>query len=302
MDFSDLSLFVRIARLGTISAAARDLDITPAAASARLASFETGLGVRLLHRTTRKATLTEDGSALLPHAEHLLEAAATARAVLGREKVSPRGVLRVAAPSSFARMHIVPALPTFMARYPDLRLDMRISDSVVDLVEGAFDVAVRYAELADSSFVARRLAPDRRVLVAAPAYLTQHGEPKSPDDLDRHACLVVGTLDLWTFRDPHGEVMAKRVTPTLRINDGTAVRDAASAGLGIALMATWVAADQLRSCALVPVLRDYPLVSTQMLWAIYPSARELAPKVRVFIDWLVEQFGPEPPWDQNLPV
>lgn len=302
MDFSDLTLFVRVARLGSISAAARDLDITPAAASARLASFEKGLGARLVHRTTRQATLTEDGSALLPHAEHLLDAAATARAVLGREQLSPRGVLRVAAPSSFARLHIVPALPTFMARYPDLRLDLRISDSVVDLVEGAFDVAVRYADLADSSLVARRLAPDRRVLVASPGYLAQHGEPASPDDLDQHACLVVGTLDAWTFRDPHGEVMAKRVAPTLRINDGTAVRDAASAGLGIALMATWAAADALRSGALVPVLRDYPLVSTQTLWAIYPSARELAPKVRVFIDWLMEQFGPEPPWDQDLPV
>ncbi|TYT24929.1 LysR family transcriptional regulator [Luteimonas viscosa] len=302
MDFNDLTLFVRVARLGSISAAARDLDITPAAASARLASFEKGLGARLVHRTTRRATLTEDGSALLPHAEHLLEAAATARAVLGREQLSPRGVLRVAAPSSFARLHIVPALPAFMARYPDLRLDLRISDSVVDLVEGAFDVAVRYADLADSSFVARRLAPDRRVLVASPGYLARHGEPASPDDLDRHACLVVGTLDVWTFRDPYGEVVARRVTPVLRINDGTAVRDAAAAGLGIALMATWAAADALRGGTLVPVLRDHPLVSTQTLWALYPSARELAPKVRVFIDWLVEQFGPEPPWDRDLPV
>ncbi len=293
MDFNALTLFVRVAHLGSISAAARDLGITPAAASARLAAFEKELGARLVH---------QDGSALLPHAEHLLEAAATARAALGREQQSPRGVLRVAAPSSFARMHIVPALPAFIARYPDLRLDLRISDSVVDLVEGAFDVAVRYADLADSSFVARRLAPDRRVLVAAPGYLAQHGEPASPEDLDRHACLVVGTLDVWTFRDPQGEVVVKRVTPTLRINDGGAVRDAASAGLGIALMATWAAATELRNGALVPVLRDHPLVSTQTLWVIYPSARELAPKVRVFIDWLVGQFGPEPPWDRDLPV
>lgn len=302
VDLNSLTVFVRVAHLGSISAAARDLGITPAAASARLASLEKELGARLVHRTTRRATLTEDGGALLPHAEHLLEAAATARAVLGREQRSPRGVLRVAAPSSFARMHIVPALPTFIARYPDLRLDLRISDSVVDLVEGAFDVAVRYADLADSSFVARRLAPDRRVLVAAPEYLAQHGEPASPEDLDRHACLVVGTLDLWTFRGPQGEVVVKRVAPILRINDGGAVRDAAAASLGIALMATWVAANELRSGALVPVLRDYPLVSTQTLWVIYPSARELAPKVRVFIDWLVELFGREVPWDRDLPV
>lgn len=301
MDIDDLTLFVRIARLAGISAAARDLGMTPAGASARLASFERSLGARLLHRTTRRATLTEDGRAFLPHAEHLLDAAAAARAALGRGQAAPRGTLRVAAPASFARMHIVPGLPEFVKRYPDLRLDMRISDSVVDLVEGAFDVAVRYADLGDTSFVARRLAPDRRVLVASRDYLDLHGRPDAPDDLDAHRCLVVGTLDLWTFEGPNGEAIAKRVTPALRINDGGAVRDAACAGLGIALMATWCAADELRHGALVPVLPDHPLVSTQTLWALYPSSRELAPKVRVFIDWLVERFGPEPYWDQGLP-
>lgn len=300
MDFSDLTLFVRIARLASISAAARDLGITPAAASARLASFEKELGSRLVHRTTRATTLTEDGAAFLPHAEHLLESAELARVALGRGNATPSGVLRIAAPSSFARMHIVPGLPDFTSRYPDLRLDMRISDSVVDLVEGGFDVAVRYADLGDSSFVARRIAPDRRVLVASPGYLERHGEPQSPEELDRHACLVVATLDLWTFQGPGGEVTAKRVAPTIRINDGGAVCNAARDGLGIALMATWCAADEIRAGTLVPILRDFPLVSTQTLWAIYPSARELAPKVRVFIDWLVERIGPEPYWDRGL--
>ena len=302
MDFDDLNLFVRIARLDSISAAARDLQITPATASARLVSFEKRLGARLLHRTTRLATLTEDGRAFLPHAEHLLDAASAARAALGRENTSPRGTLRIAAPSSFARMHIVPGLSEFVGQYPDLKLDMRISDSVVDLVEGAFDVAVRYTGLGDSSFVARRLAPDRRVLVASPSYLERCGGPQLPDDLDAHACLVVGTLDVWTFSGAHGEPIAKRVTPSLRINDGGAVRDAACAGMGIALMATWCAANELRSGALVPILPDHPLVSTQALWALYPSSRELAPKVRVFIDWLVSRFGPAPYWDQGIAV
>lgn len=291
---------MRIARLGSISAAARDLSVTPAGASARLAAFEKGLGARLLHRTTRQATLTEDGLAFLPHAEHVLDAAEAARAALGREQATPRGTLRVAAPGSFARMHIVPGLPDFYGRYPDLVLDLRISDSVVDLVEGAFDVAVRYAELGDSSFVARRLAPDRRVLVASPEYLRRRGQPKTPDDLAEHACLVVGTLDLWTFQGAEGKPIVRRVSPALRINDGEAVRDAACAGLGIALMATWCAADELRSGVLVPALPEYPLVSTQTLWALYPSSRELAPKVRAFIDWLVARFGPEPYWDHGL--
>ena len=302
LDFGDLILFVRIARLGSISAAARDLNLTPAGASARLQSFEKRLGARLLHRTTRMATLTEDGQAFLPHAEHLLDAADVARAALGREQTMPSGTLRIAAPSSFARMHIVPGLYEFSRRYPALKLDMRISDSVVDLVEGAFDVAVRYAELSDTTFVARKLAPDRRVLVASPDYLERNGHPRVPDDLDKHACLVVGTLDLWTFTGANREPIVKRVTPALRINDGGAVCDAACAGLGVALMATWCAADELRSGALVPILSDHPLVSTQTLWALYPSSRELAPKVRVFIDWLVARFGPDPYWDRGLPI
>ncbi len=293
MDLDDLKLFMRIARLGSISAAARDLNLTPAGASARLAAFERRLGARLLHRTTRQATLTVDGLAFLPHAEHVLDAADAARAALGREQATPRGTLRVAAPASFARMHIVPRLPGFRARYPDLALDFRISDSVVDLVEGAFDVAVRYTELGDSTFVARRLVPDRRILVASPDYIRQHGRPNTPDDLAGHACLVVGTLDLWTFLDTDRLPIVRKVAPVLRINDGGAVRDAACAGLGIAWMATWCAADELRSGALVPALPEFPLVSTQTLWALYPSSRELAPKVRAFIDWMVDRIvGP----------
>lgn len=300
MDVDDLNLFVRIAQLHSISAAARDLGLTPAGASARLAALERKLSARLLHRTTRQATLTEDGLAFLPHAEHVVHAAESARAALGREQAAPRGTLRVAAPASFARMHIVPGLPDFCSQYPDLALDLRISDSIVDLVEGAFDVAVRYTEPSDSSFIARRLAPDNRVLVASPDYLEQRGHPETPDDLSKHACLVVGTLDLWTFRGNAAEVIERRVTPSLRINDGSAVRDAASAGLGIALMATWCASDELRSGALMPVLPEYPLISTQTLWALYPSSRELAPKVRVFIDWLIHRFGHQPYWDRGL--
>ncbi len=302
MDVDDLNLFVRIAQLRSISAAARDLGLTPAGASARLAALERRLSARLLHRTTRQATLTEDGLAFLPHAEHLVLAAESARAALGREQAAPRGTLRVAAPASFARMHIVPGLPDFCRKYPELAIDLRISDSIVDLVEGAFDVAVRYTELSDSSFVARRLAPDNRVLVASPEYIEQRGRPNTPDDLAEHACLVVGTLDLWTFLGKDAEVIERRVTPSLRINDGGAVRDAASAGLGIALMATWCASEELRSGALVPALPEYPLISTQTLWAIYPSSRELAPKVRVFIDWLVNRFGNQPYWDRGLEI
>jgi DNA-binding transcriptional LysR family regulator len=300
MNFNDLALFVRVARLGSISAAARDLNTSPAAASARLAAFEKRLGARLVHRTTRQATLTEDGVAFLPHAEHLLDAAAAAQAALGREQVAPRGTLRVAAPASFGRMHIVPTLPDFVARYPEIVLDLRLSDSVVDLVEGAFDVAVRNAELADSSFVGRKLAPDRRLVVASPGYIEEHGHPEHPDDVARHACLALGAQDQWTLAGFDGKPVPVRTQPVLRINDGEALRDAACAGLGIALESTWCAGDALRRGALVPAMPSHRVVSQHALWALYPSSRELAPKVRAFIDWLVGRFGPEPYWDYDL--
>jgi DNA-binding transcriptional LysR family regulator len=301
MDLDDLALFVRVARLGSISAAGRDLGASPAAASARLAAFEKRLGARLVHRTTRAATLTLDGLAFLPHAEQVLEAARSARAALGRDGDLPRGTLRAALPASFARMHILPALPDFAALYPDLALDLRLSDVVADLVEGAFDVAVRNAELADSNVVARKLAPDHRLLVAAPSYLAERGVPAVADDLRRHACLVVGGHDRWAMQGRDGAPTTIAVTAALRVDDGGAVRDAAVAGLGVALMSTWCAGDALRAGSLVPVLARHPLVSRHALWAIYPSARLLAPKVRAFIDWLARRFGPgQPYWDAGL--
>jgi DNA-binding transcriptional LysR family regulator len=160
---------------------------------------------------------------------------------------------------------------------------------------------VRNAELADSDVVARKLAPDRRLLVAAPSYLAKRGPPEAPADLRRHACLVVGSHDRWVLRDADGQPALVTVPASLRVDDGGAVRDAAVAGLGIALMSTWCAGDALRAGQLVPVLARHPVVSRHALWAIYPSARLLAPKVRAFIDWLAARFGPGvPPWDHDL--
>lgn len=302
VDSNDLLLLVRIMRLGTISAAARDLGLSPAAASARLLAFERSPGVRLVHRTTRAASLTEDGLAFLPHAEAILEATDAAEAAIGGANAQEgllRGVLRVAAPASFGRMHVVPHLPEFLSRHPLLTMDLRLSDTLVDLAEGAFDAAIRDAELTDSSFMARRLAPDRRLLVAAPAYLARHGVPIAPSDLRDHACLVVGGHDTWTLEDASGSLVEIGVSGPLRMDDGAAVCDAAVLGLGIALMSTWAAGENLRRGELVPVLPGYKLESRHALWAVYPSARLLAPKVRALIDFLAEQYGagaPGPPY------
>lgn len=302
MNLDNLRLFTRTAQLGGLSAAARDLSLSPATASARLAALEKDLGVRLMNRTTRATTLTAEGLTLLPHALALLEGMDAARAAVGGsgERGAVTGRLRVAAPSSFARMHLLPDLWRFLQRHPGLELDLRLSDGVEDLVEGAFDCAVRNARLTDSSFVARRLARDRRLLVAAPLYLERHGAPLLPADLIRHRCIAVGGHDQWTFGDRDARETV-RIAPALRINDGGAARDAAIAGEGVALMSTWCAGKALASGALRPVVTDPPLHSEHAIWAIYPSQRLLAPKVRAFIDWCVETVGHEP-WDAERDV
>lgn len=297
MDTEDLSFFARVVRRGSISAAGRDIGLSAATASARLIALERRLGVRLLHRNTRGATITEDGAAFLPYVEAILEATEIAMVALGGGKAEPRGTIRIAAPSSFGRMHLVPQLPALLARYPGLELDLRLSDTVVDLVEGAFDLAIRNAAPADSSLIGRKLAPDRRQLVAAPSYLARRGVPTDPSQLLAHECLVLGALNVWTLATPRGAQSIK-VGGRVRIDDGAAVRDAAVAGLGITLMSTWAAGEAVRRGELVVVLPAFPVVTHHAIWALYPSSRLLSPKVRVVIDHLAECFGPSPYWDE----
>lgn len=297
MDTDDLALFLRAWALGSVSAAGRDVRMSPAAASARLQTLERKLGTRLLHRTTRRLTLTEDGAAFLPHAQALVEGAEAAEAALSDARATPRGALRIAAPASFGRMHVAPALPDFLGLHPDVTLDLRLSDNMVDLVAGGFDAAIRNVEPTESSLIGRKLAPDRRGLVASPDYLRRRGVPQSPEDLAEHDCLIVGAQDVWTFRGPDGEATIK-ARGRLRIDDGGAVRDAAVAGLGIALMSTWAAGEEMRRGVLVPVLSDRPSASDHGIWAFYPSARLLSPKVRAFVDFFAARFGPTPYWDE----
>jgi len=297
MDIEHLRLFVRLAATHNISLAGRELGLSPAVASAHIGKLEQGLGVRLLHRTTRKVSLTEEGEAFLPHAMEVLATVEAARASVGAGEVLPSGTLRVTAPASFGRMHLMPAMKEFMQRYPELALDLRLTDTMVDLVEGGFDVAIRNAPLKDSTMIARRLAPDRRVLCAAPEYLEQFGEPKTPQDLHQHQCITLIGLENWLFETPEGQQSIK-VKGRIRTDNGEAIRDACSAGLGITINATWSAYQQLAKGELVEILRDYPLASDAAIWAVYPSSRLLAPKVRAFIDFFAERYGDTPYWDQ----
>jgi DNA-binding transcriptional LysR family regulator len=261
--------------------------------------LEANLGVRLLHRTTRKVSLTEEGEAFLPHAVDLLEGFETARASVGVGSVSPQGKLRVAAPASFGRMHLLPALGVFMERYPKLKIEMHLSDSVMDMVEGGFDIAIRDTALQDSTLIARKLAPVSRVVCASPAYLAKNGEPLTPSDLINHQCVNLIGLETWTFDTADGPLRVKTEN-CFRSDNGEAVRDACANGLGITLSSTWCCYQQLQRGELVEVLKDYPLVSNTAIWAVYPSSRLLAPKVRVFIDYFTDCFGDSPYWEHHL--
>ncbi len=300
MKIEYLKLFVRIATTKNISKAGSELGLSPAVSSTHMNKLENSLGVKLIHRTTRKVSLTQEGEVFLPHAEEALISLEAARASVGVGSITPQGTLRVTAPASFGRMHIIPALGKFQAAYPDIRMDLRLSDGIIDMVEGGFDVAIRNASLQDSNLIARKLSDDQRLICAAPAYLERMGEPEHPEDLLNHRCVNLIGIDNWEFTAPQG-VLKIKPPGTLRVDNGEAIRDLCADGVGITISSAWCAYKKLQSGALVQILKDHPLVSNTAIWAVYPSSRLLAPKVRAFIDFFADLFGPTPYWEQ-LPV
>lgn len=297
MNIEHLKLFVRLAATNNISQAGKELGLSPAVASAHINKLEEALGVRLVHRTTRKVSLTEEGLVFLPHAEEVLSSVEAARSSVGAGEALPRGTLRVTTPASFGRMHVMPALKGFLSRYPDLTIDLRLTDTIVDLVEGGFDIAIRNADLKNSSLIARKLAPDNRIVCASPDYLTKFGAPSSPHDLYDHQFINLVGLESLVFDTKGGHVTIK-TGGKFRTDHGEAVRDACAGGIGIAMSSTWSVYQHLERGELVQILHDYPLISEAAIWAVYPSSRLLAPKVRVFIDYFAECYANPPYWDQ----
>lgn len=296
MNIEHLKLFVRLASSQSISMAGHELGLSPAVASAHINKLEEGLGVRLVHRTTRKVSLTEEGQAFLPYAEEVLASVEAARSAVGVGHGNPTGTLRVTAPASFGRMHLIPALKGFMQQYPDLTVDFRFSDSIIDMVEGGFDVAIRVAELKDSTLVARKLAPDRRIVVASPEYLEKFGTPKHPQDLANHECIILMGMDNWVFKTSDS-ALSVRTSGRFRTDNGDAMRDATIDGLGISINSIWSVYQQLQRGELVEILPDYPLAMDASIWAVYPSSRLIALKVRAFIDYFAEHFGHPIYWE-----
>lgn len=301
LDLTDVALFVRAAVTRNLSAAGREFGLSPAATSARLAQLEKHLNTRLFIRSTRQINLSQGGELFLPAAHELLAAAEAAQASV-REEAQAQGVLRVAVSASFGRQHLAPLVAPFLQAYPHIRLDLRLSDTVADLVAEGIDVAIRLGALRDSSLVARKLAPNRRVLCATPAYLAKHGWPQKPQDLVRHQCLVLGGKRDWHFRAraEGSEVESVRVQGPLESDNYELLCSASLQDLGILINASWYATPYLRSGQLQGLLPDYRFAEDSFIWAVYPSRKYLPPKTQVFIDFLARHFTSEPYWDEDL--
>lgn len=300
IDTDGLRLFVLAAELLNISAAGRRLGMAPAVASAKLAKLEHSVGADLLHRTTRKVALSIEGADFLPFAREMIAQEDAARAALGQRSANISGTLRFTAPSTFAQLYIAPILPKFLDRHPQLRLDLRLSDVQFDLIEGSYDLALRNAPLLDTSLKGRKLADDRRILCASPAYLSKHGRPDTPDDLTRHRLIAFRDLRARTIKTAQGQTAVfdpESAHSQLIMDDGLSQKRATLAGAGISLNGIWSVHAELAAGQLERVLPDYEAAESNMLWLIYPKSNVLSPKVRAFMDFLIEDIGKPPPWE-----
>ena len=296
-NLGDLEIFSRVIAMGSMSAAGRALGLSPAVVSKRVKRLEERLGTRLFQRTTRQISLTEAGQGFYERIVGILAGIEEAEAFVSGRSGVVRGSLRISAPTSFGRMHIAPHLKGFMDQYPDLVINLILTDDFSDIVGGGFDLAIRIGELSDSSLVARRLAPVRRVLCASPGYLARHGVPATLEDLGRHVCLPPHTQDVWRLEGPEGSVTYRPQGP-LYTNSSEVVSEAVTSGMGIALRSTWDVGPALKSGQLVQVLPDHEGSRNVVLSAVYPSRQFLPVKVRLFIDYLADLFGPLPYWER----
>ncbi len=297
-NFGDAEIFASVVSAGSMSAAGRELGLSPAVVSKRLRRLEDRLGTRLLQRTTRQISLTEAGQGYYERVVAILAGIEEAEAFVTRRSELARGTLKVSAPTSFGRMHIAPHINAFMEANPDLSINLVLSDEFVDIVGDGFDIAVRIAELSDSSLVARKLAPVHRILCAAPSYLRAHGEPRTMEDLSRHVCLPAHNGESWRLEGPDGPFTHRPHGP-LQTNSSEVIRECVIGGVGIALRSTWDVGEELSAGRLVRVLPQYEGSRNVAIHALYASRRFLPAKVRVFIDYLADLYGPSPYWDRT---
>ncbi|MBU6299349.1 MAG: LysR family transcriptional regulator [Alphaproteobacteria bacterium] len=298
-DLEAWGVFAKVASSGSFSKAAKELSLSNATVSKLISRLEARLGERLFHRTSRKLTLTETGRVLATRAAQILSEGEDAEAEAQARSVSPRGRVRLAAPMSFGLRQIAPLLPEFLALYPEVSIDLRLDDRLVDLIGDGVDIAVRIAALADSSLIVRKLCPVERYVVGTPAYFEKHGRPRRPSDLSQHACLPYTYLasgDVWYFVNDAGEKESVRVEGPLSANSADALEIGLRAGLGLAMQPDFVVWDEIESGGLERVLQDWPVPPLNVN-VLTPAGGPRASRVTALIEFLVQHFSTNAvPW------
>jgi DNA-binding transcriptional LysR family regulator len=295
---SEMAAFVRVIDSKGFSAAAAGLGLTPSAVSKLVTRLETRLGVRLLQRTTRALHLTEEGEVFYAAAQRIVGEIETLEEQVTGHSGTPQGLLRVTTSLAFASHQLAPVLSEFLARHPLVQLDLLPTDRVIDMVEEGIDIAIRIGRLADTSFMARKIGEDKRLICAAPSYLARHGTPKRPEELARHNCIVSrerAYLNRWPFKID-GQISEIEVGGRVAINEGEMQMQLALQGIGIARLTRLTLARAIRDGALVPLLDDFSADEPVAIHAVYPHRRHLAAKVPAFVNFLIEKFTP-PPWE-----
>jgi len=290
MQISDLRIFLSVVTAGSLSAAARQLDIGPMQVSRRIAVLEEELGVRLFHRTTRSVSLTAEGEAFLPYANTMAEAEESARGELSPASATVSGVLRLTAPSVFGQTVVLPMLSTLLEQHPDLRVDLDLSDRVVDIVGQGLDLALRVATLGDSDLVAKRMVSNPRVICASPRYLKRYGVPPTLAELELHQCIVLQAVARWPFV-VDGKLQHRRMNARLTTSNVDAARIAALQGLGLSMLTYWDVYRQLREGSLVSIELEDAAMEDLSVWAVMPTRRYVPTRVKVFLAALERELA-----------
>lgn len=293
-----MNLFVRIVENGSITATADQMNIAKSAVSRRLMELENRLGVQLLNRTTRKSSLTEAGQTFYRHAQNILTDTEDLNNLISQGSTKLRGTLKISLPVSFGLLHLTPVINKFATLHPGLIIDIHFADRQIDLIEEGFDLAVRIADLADSSLMAKRITTIRHTLAASPEYLLKHGVPKTPNDLRDHDILKYTSPSglAHILKDRHDNSHEIHGNVVTIANNGDFLKQSAMAGRGIYLTPTFICWHEFRSGSLVPILTDYKLTELGA-YIVYPQTRFLSQRVRQFIDFLSDKFAPVPYWD-----
>lgn len=303
-DVSNWAVFAKTAELSSLSAAGRELRLSTAVVSSRIAKLEKQLGVRLFNRTTRRVNLTEEGQLFYEHCTRILKEIELIETTIGSRSDTPRGAITVTAPAGFGRRHVAPFMPAFAARYPETQVRLHLTDRLSDVIKDGTDVAIRIADLNNYSFIMRKLAPNTRVIVASPDYLEQHGEPQTPNDLLQHNCLLLrfpGSQQFqWTLKNADASVTVP-VTGNLDTDNGEVLTGWCLQGAGLALKSMWEVGDLIAEGRLKRILPDWT-PPAHGVYALYPHSRLLPPRVRAFLDFMVEIYGPKPYWETGEPA